>query len=54
MPTRSDKGHTEKQGSGKNSGQKAAYGSARSADVADTAAEARHQDLDRETDDEDG
>jgi hypothetical protein len=41
MPMRPDKGQTEKQGSGKTGGQKAAYGSTRSPEVAEAAAEAR-------------
>lgn len=44
MPTRPDKGHTEKQGSGKTGGQKATDGSARSPEVAEAAAEARRKD----------
>jgi hypothetical protein len=44
MPMRPDKGQTEKQGSGKTGGQKAAYGSTRSPEVAEAAAEAREAD----------
>lgn len=41
MPTKRDKGHTDKQGSGIGGGQKAVYGSTRSPEVAEAAAEAR-------------
>jgi hypothetical protein len=49
MPTRPDKGHTEKGGSGKTGGQKATDGSARSPEAA---AEARTTDTAEESDDE--
>jgi hypothetical protein len=52
MPTRPDKGQTEKQGSGKTGGQKAAYGSTRSPEVAEGAAEAREADPDDRTADD--
>jgi hypothetical protein len=52
MPTRPDKGHTEKQGSGKTGGQKAAYGSTRSPDVAEAAAEARRGERDDQAEDD--
>lgn len=43
MPTRPDKGQTEKQGSGKTGGQKATYGSTRSPEHAEAAAAARRK-----------
>ena len=52
MPMRPDKGQTEKQGSGKTGGQKAAYGSTRSPEVAEGAAEARRKDTDEPADDD--
>lgn len=52
MPMRPDKGQTEKQGSGKTGGQKATYGSTRSPEVAEDAAEARRKDLDEPADDD--
>ncbi|HEV2068431.1 MAG TPA: hypothetical protein VGR26_01410 [Acidimicrobiales bacterium] len=52
MPTRPDKGQTEKQGSGKTGGQKAAYGSARSPEVAEGAAEPRRREPDDHPEDD--
>jgi hypothetical protein len=49
MPSNTDKGHTEKTGSGKTGGQKATYGSTRSGEVAEAAAEARGGNADDET-----
>ena len=48
MPTNTDKGHTEKQGSGTGGGQKATYGSTRSPDVAEAAAAAYDEERDGE------